>query len=83
MACKKPYAGKPKTQNLQSAKFRAPIEMQLRPMGICMIVLATLSQTFVINWMSKLSELHIHPVKGMEQYVNHNISICSATYSGK
>lgn len=80
---KKPYAGKPKTQHLQSAKFRSLIQMQLRPMDICMIVLVTLTQTFVTHWMSKLAKLHIHPVKGMKQNVSHIISICSAMYSGK
>lgn len=57
--------------------------MQLRPMDICMIFLVTLTQTFAINWMSKLAELHIRPVKGMKQDVSHIVSICSATYSGK
>lgn len=69
------YAGKPKTQHLQIAKFRAPLQMQLRPMDIFMIVLVTLTQAFVINLMSKLAELHIRPVKGMKQDVSHIVSV--------
>lgn len=57
--------------------------MQLKPMDVCMIVLVTLTLTFVINWTSKLAKLHLHLVKGMKQNVSHIIPVCSATYNGK
>lgn len=50
-------------------------------MDVCMIVLVTLTHTFVISWMPKLAELHILPVKTMKQDVSYIVSICSAMYS--